>query len=243
MQTELSLLRKLQDYDLEILEIEDNIDKIRESLDELYGLRDALLESLEAQKEQLDQTRSLMKAKQVDLEANDERLGASRAKINQVANTREYNALEKEIETLRKLRAQLEEEQLQLREAVDDFAADVKEKEAKLAGLQGQIDDEESEVGDQSADAEKRVAKLRTARDKIKKDLPKAAVRRYEFISTRRPGLVVVPARAGVCTGCNMMLPPQLFNDVQRGDRILQCPNCQRIIFHEDEAERAAAEG
>jgi predicted nucleic acid-binding Zn-ribbon protein len=66
-------------------------------------------------------------------------------------------------------------------------------------------------------------------------------VRRYEFISGRRPGRAVVPAREGRCTGCNMMLPPQLFNELQLNTKILQCTNCQRVLYFETEEEQKRA--
>lgn len=242
MQNEIALLRKLQEHDLRILEMDQRTDGLRDSLEELYALRDSLVGSLEQQKAQLEETRSLMRNKQVDLEANEERYNSSKSKINQITNSREYAALEKEIEALRKLRAQLEEEHDSLKEAVNDFSADVAEKEAKAAEVTSQIAEEEALVDREASATEKEIGKIEAERDKLKRDLPKALVRRYEFISSRRPGRVIVPAREGVCTGCNMMLPPQLYNEVQQAQRMQQCPSCQRILYFEDEAERAAAE-
>ena len=62
---------------------------------------------------------------------------------------------------------------------------------------------------------------------------------RPEFIAGRRPGKAVVAAHQGMCTGCNMMLPPQLYNELQLDLKILQCTTCQRILFYESEEDRA----
>jgi predicted nucleic acid-binding Zn-ribbon protein len=35
----------------------------------------------------------------------------------------------------------------------------------------------------------------------------------------------------GICGGCHIRIPPQSFNELQKGKQILGCPNCQRIIF------------
>jgi predicted nucleic acid-binding Zn-ribbon protein len=37
-----------------------------------------------------------------------------------------------------------------------------------------------------------------------------------------------------------MKLPPQLYNELQRGDSVLTCPMCRRILFWETLAERTA---
>jgi predicted nucleic acid-binding Zn-ribbon protein len=55
---------------------------------------------------------------------------------------------------------------------------------------------------------------------------------KYDAIRRRR-GFAVVPAQRGVCMGCNMALPPQLFNTLQRGESIEYCPSCHRIVYFE----------
>ena len=44
-------------------------------------------------------------------------------------------------------------------------------------------------------------------------------------------GIGLVSVIEGNCQGCNMKLPPQLYNVLQRGNSIEQCPSCLRIIF------------
>jgi predicted nucleic acid-binding Zn-ribbon protein len=44
-------------------------------------------------------------------------------------------------------------------------------------------------------------------------------------------GLAVVPVKDAVCHGCNVNLPPQLYNELFRCDSLRFCPNCQRIIY------------
>jgi predicted nucleic acid-binding Zn-ribbon protein len=44
--------------------------------------------------------------------------------------------------------------------------------------------------------------------------------------------MVVEVQDNGVCTGCQMALPPQLFIQVQKVDELHQCPQCHRYVFH-----------
>jgi hypothetical protein len=46
--------------------------------------------------------------------------------------------------------------------------------------------------------------------------------------------LAVVSVRNGTCQGCNMNIPPQLYNVLQRGQTIETCPSCHRIIYWEE---------
>lgn len=231
MDAQLNLLRKLQEYDLEIQSIVQKNDQLRDELDEQVAIAERLSEQLEGQKSKLDEARSLMRDKEMELTENMERYNDSKAKLNAVANTKQYNALEKEMDTLKKIRAQLEEERDTLAENIEGYEEDVKDKESKSQQMQALIDEERSEIEKATKDTDKRAKELEKERNKLRTDLPKRLVRRYEFILSRRPGAAVVPCVEGVCTGCNMTVPPQLFNELQRAQDIHQCPNCQRILY------------
>jgi predicted nucleic acid-binding Zn-ribbon protein len=231
VQDQIVLLRDLQEFDLQIEEIQNKTGVLREALDELTAIHSTLHGSLEAQRAQLGETRALMRDKEIELETNEERYNQSKGKLNHVSNTREYNALEREMDALRKMRLQLEGERDSLRDAVEEFEADVSEKAEKTAGLERQIGAEEAEITKQSSGASGEIQALKNKRDKLKKDLPKRLTRRYDFIASRRPGPAVVGATEGCCSGCNMRMPPQMFNELQIGAKMIQCPTCQRILF------------
>ncbi len=61
------------------------------------------------------------------------------------------------------------------------------------------------------------------------------------MIFARRGGLAVVEVRAGTCQGCHMNVPPQLFNQIQRNEQVILCPNCQRMLYWRPEREEGAS--
>jgi predicted nucleic acid-binding Zn-ribbon protein len=44
-------------------------------------------------------------------------------------------------------------------------------------------------------------------------------------------GEAVAQGKNEVCMGCFMNIPPQLFIEVQRGDKLIKCPQCSRFLF------------
>ena len=58
---------------------------------------------------------------------------------------------------------------------------------------------------------------------------------KFERIIKSKSGLGIVPIAGGVCNGCHMILPAQYANSVRRGEGIMFCPNCSRILFVPDE--------
>jgi predicted nucleic acid-binding Zn-ribbon protein len=84
---------------------------------------------------------------------------------------------------------------------------------------------------------EKRLAVLEEQRKGLRKGIPAPLLKRYEFIRQRRNGTAIAPVQDGVCFGCHMNILPQQFIDLQKGEEILQCPHCQRILYWLEEAE------
>jgi len=83
------------------------------------------------------------------------------------------------------------------------------------------------------AEVEALIATEKARRGQLVGKVPAGLLRRYDSIREKRLGVGLVPAAEGGCSGCNMKLPPQLYNILQRADTIEQCPSCQRIVFWE----------
>jgi predicted nucleic acid-binding Zn-ribbon protein len=86
------------------------------------------------------------------------------------------------------------------------------------------------------------IGKFLARKKQVASGLEPGLVRRFEMIFERRDGIAIVPARNYSCTGCHMNISPQLFNMLQREDRVHTCPNCNRILYYEP-AENEAAGG
>ena len=50
-------------------------------------------------------------------------------------------------------------------------------------------------------------------------------------MSKQRKGLAVAEARDGGCTVCHVRMRPQMFNEVRRGETLIQCESCLRILY------------
>ncbi|HEU0265389.1 MAG TPA: C4-type zinc ribbon domain-containing protein [Geobacterales bacterium] len=42
--------------------------------------------------------------------------------------------------------------------------------------------------------------------------------------------MALAEARDGSCLGCNLNLPPQLYNSLFRYEDLVTCPHCQRVL-------------
>ena len=78
------------------------------------------------------------------------------------------------------------------------------------------------------------VANWEQKRIDLQRDVPDELLVRYERIKKRNKGVGVTSVWKAVCNGCHMNIPPQLYNELQRSDDLLSCPNCNRIMYFQD---------
>lgn len=235
MKDQLARLRELQYIDLQLDEYKTKKKEIQDRLDENRGFLNKLVEDLETQKSELEEIKNLQSQKKSDLRDLQEQHKSRKKRLAQVGSTKEYNAVEKELDVLKKSVEQTEEELLHLAEVIDSTETSIAEKEEKIDQLRDSVAEEHSDAEDQLAALEDSVAALLAREEEARSECSKRVLYKYDFIRSRRPGLAVVAAKDAHCEGCYMAVPPQLYIEIQRGESLITCPSCQRILyFYED---------
>jgi predicted nucleic acid-binding Zn-ribbon protein len=179
--------------------------------------------------------------RQRDLEG---RLGAAESKakdrrmrITRIRNDKELGLARREIELLKEETGTLETELVTVMEQVEGLSARLKELEEALAKVTGERDAEAATLRETIARLGAEIERDRAARIQLLETVDGELRRRYEMIFSRRGGLAVVEVRGGICQGCRMRVPPQLYNEIQRSVQVILCPSCQRILYWRAEAE------
>ena len=54
----------------------------------------------------------------------------------------------------------------------------------------------------------------------------------FEHVAKHRKGLAMSEARDGHCMQCHVRLRPQVYNDIRRNERLIQCESCSRILYY-----------
>ena len=98
--------------------------------------------------------------------------------------------------------------------------------------------DEQAKVKQQELEA------ARAENERLLKELPKTTSALYKRISARiRDGVALAEARNGACMACYMSLRPQIMADVRRGEEIITCDNCNRILYYAPDKKAAQPVG
>ncbi len=195
-----------------------------ERFTEFDNQRNHVLEKLEHLNDQ---------AKRLNLEIEDDsaRIKKSKSKLMQVANAREYQAMSREMDSMEKMNRNREEVRAALSEELQLQKANLEAVEVDWTAAKDELETKQASLGSSLETWEKELDSLKLSREKAQEDVPKPVLSRYEFIRKRLPHPVIVPVTAGVCSACNISIPPQIFINLQRGDNIINCPNCQRLIY------------
>ncbi|MBX5481361.1 MAG: hypothetical protein IRZ16_05875 [Myxococcaceae bacterium] len=151
-------------------------------------------------------------------------------------STREYSALAREIDIARKANATMQEEIIALGKQLNEAREAVKAKEAEVQAHLARLSESVSALKAKMSESESVVADLNKKREEAAQKVDPTLLRRYDTIRKKRmPAMVAVVA--GRCKGCNMNIPPQLYNTLVATRGVDVCPSCHRIIHAEEALE------
>jgi uncharacterized protein len=239
---ELHKLLDLHELDKELHEITQNLDRLPQELrdkdqemETLEGERASLVQEMETLRGQLRE----MEAEVTDLE---EAIKTSRSRLMDINKELEMKAMLKEIAFREDQRDQKETRVLELLDQVEAKNQLIADKQQVLAAIKQDYDLRSAEIAGQVEKLEVQRLALVVKREALRGGLPAPLLKRYEFILTRRNGSAISEVRAGVCQGCHLNILPQQYIDLQKGEEIIQCPHCQRILYWLGEEEEEGTE-
>jgi predicted nucleic acid-binding Zn-ribbon protein len=236
---ELSQLIDLHELDKEIAQVDQQLNHLPKELEALAQQLESRQSELATKLQELEELQKQRREAEAEVEDLEEGIKESRKRLLTIKKDLEYKAMLKEIGFKEDQRDHKETRVLELLEAIEAHTGLTGELEQEIEAERNALSQQETEVAAQVAKLGEERAKLETKRVGLRQGLPAALLKRYEFINQRRNGGAVAEVRHGVCTGCHMNILPQQFIDLQKGEEILQCPHCQRILYWlgEEEAE------
>jgi predicted nucleic acid-binding Zn-ribbon protein len=244
-QRQIEQLVMLQQVDGEIIALRSELENAPMEIQGLEKKYQDMEASRDIVKEKLGYLTDQLKRLENDMEEDHVRLKKSKSKMMMVGNSKEYHAMVREMDSLEKLNRSRDEEKAAFAEELERQTGADQEISGQVETVRAELEVARAGLADRMAAAEKRLAELGALRKEACKVLPPPILSRYEFIRSRLANPVIVSVDQGVCSGCNISIPPQAYIELQKGQQILSCPNCQRLIYwiqHIPGAEKPAEE-
>jgi predicted nucleic acid-binding Zn-ribbon protein len=231
---QLVALAKIADIDAEALRTETELRDIPARIEALQGDVKKLGELLAAEKNNLADADRLLTAADGELKNQNDALAKSKQKGAKARNMREADAVERELETIRRMMKERETERETLKEAIGKRRASVEKHEKEFSEL-------ESYAAEEKKKADVKLGELRAALEKVLSGraahatkVPSDVLRRYDMIRSKRQGIGVAAIKDGTCGGCFVVLTPQQVIAISRAEEFAQCPRCQRILYSKE---------
>lgn len=231
VQEQMQLLRELQGLDHELGHVRQGRQKLETELTALGADQDriqAMVDSLVADLEKLQaERRELAQA----LAQEQDNVSKAEGRLPSIKTQKEYVAVLKEIDTAKKMNKEIHD-RIQAKDGeIAGLSQDREEKDAELTAISEKVSGRRAEIEAALAEYDQTLAAKAAQRESLLGQVPVPVRKRYEMLLDRRAGLAVVEARRGTCLGCNMHLPPQLFNSLFTTREIQSCPHCNRLLF------------
>jgi uncharacterized protein len=231
MQEQLNLLIQLQQIDKSIQELllasEDNPRKLKQVEQEIQEVQETLKAFVHEMEELKKQRKSLEK----EIEAYDQKIKKSQVKLMEVKTNKEYRAMLTETDDLKKGKSGKEDLLLEFLEKLEEGTQKEKvlKKTVEVKTSEGQLKKDQLEKERQAY--EKEFSEINRKREDLTSRIDSPLLKQYEFLKDRLKGVAVAEVKDATCLSCHMQIPPQLYNELHRKDKIIPCPSCLRILY------------
>jgi predicted nucleic acid-binding Zn-ribbon protein len=187
---------------------------------------------LEADKGALAANQRDRKKMDGDIQANQGKISKLRDQMLAAKNNEQYRAFQHEIEFCEKEIRKCEDRILELMGQSEALDKNVKAAEAALKQEKAAVEAEKNEARQRTAKDQAALKELFEERKGIVASLDPGLVNNYERIKKTRGGIAIAEAIDGRCSRCYISLRPQFFQELKRGDKVMTCESCNRILYY-----------
>lgn len=231
MQEKLRILKNLQDLDQGLNDVRRQLTVLEDEAEELTservrveGMVATLANDLAGLEGELTELDCALLVEQDNVVKAEGRLPA-------IKTQKEYVAVLKEIDTAKKVNKEIQDRIKHKNDEIAALAAEKAEKDGELAAVSARTAERCALITAQINEIKAQTSAREIERKELFAKLPVTLGKRYQVLIERRHGVAVVLAQKGACTGCNMLLPPQLFNNLYTTQEIISCPLCSRLLY------------
>jgi hypothetical protein len=229
---QIEILIKLQKIETEAVSLKSTQNDVSKKLETLDNSLNEFKQNIKDQESTLDALRKKYRDYESSSQMNLDREKKTKEKLRAVKTNREYQSLLKEIEDVKAKNSDIEDEMIECLDRMEYVEKVIITKKDEYTQLKNQVDNEKENIIQKAEESKKKLEKLNAEMDVVTRKIDPTLLKKYLTIKEEyKSGLAVVPVQNAICRGCNVNLPPQLYNELHRCDELRYCPNCQRIIY------------
>ena len=232
MNPDTHLVNKLQTLDQQISVLEKEIAALPKHVAQIEKTLDGHLRRLDADRAALAANQKDRKKLEGDIQVQEQKISKLRDQMNGAKTNEQYRAFQNEIAYHQQEIRKAEDKILDLMAASEPLEAAVNAAEIALKKEKSDVEAEKQRARERTADDQRQLEKIRADRAALVAQIKPALYTQYERIRKKWNGHAVAEVHEGRCAACFITLRPQHYQDLRRGDQILTCESCGRILFY-----------
>ncbi|CAB1059616.1 hypothetical protein D1BOALGB6SA_4378 [Olavius sp. associated proteobacterium Delta 1] len=237
---QIDTLVKVQQIEIEAAKLNAYLKKLPARISSLEQQLEEFIQSVEDDEAAIEGFNKQYRALEADVQLNLSKIQKSQEKLRSVKTNKEYQSSLKEIDDIQAANSKLEDEMLELLEKIETAEAAIKDRRQHYAEIVDESNRQKESIERDAARHEENLVELESRRVAIAAQLDAGLLKLFRQVKAKQGDLVaIVAVQDAVCQGCNMNIPPQVYNELQRCDSLKYCPSCFRIIYWQDQDERS----
>jgi predicted nucleic acid-binding Zn-ribbon protein len=237
---QIDTLVKVQQIEIEAGKLKAYLKAVPARISNLEQELEAFIRSVADDEAAIEELNKQYRAFESDVQLNLSKIRKSQEKLRAVKTNKEYQSSLKEIDDLKAVNSRLEDEMLALLEKIETAEKAIKDRKLHYKQIVEESKQDKASIERDAEQREKNLVELDSKRVAVAAELDDGLLKIYNQVKAKQANLVAIAAvRDAVCQGCNMNIPPQVYNELQRCDSLRYCPSCFRIIYWQDQDERS----
>jgi len=223
-------LIRLQELDSMISQYRRELNTVPEKLQEAGSEYLSIKASIDVKMTHLEQMNKERLSLEHDVKDFAEKIKEREARLYTIKTQKEYQAAVREVGLVKKENKDREDRILKLMEEGEKLSQEitqlknsVTDKEATFQKIEGDFKAREEEL-------KKGIAEIEVQRPPLVEKVAPALLKKYQAVRERYAD-AVVGVEKGICQGCHMNIPPQIFNEMLKAGELKNCPRCFRLIY------------
>lgn len=166
-----------------------------------------------------------------EIQISDQKISKLKSQMMEAKTNDQYRAFQHEIDFCQQEIRKHEDRILDLMTESDPLEKAVKAAEASLAGEKKEVEAEKTTARERTAADQKEIDSLMVERKQILAGMTPGVASEYERIRKGRAGVAIAEVVQGRCSKCNIQLRPQFLQELKRGDKVMICESCKRMLY------------
>ena len=225
-------LYRLQQVDSQIDQIQARLKTIQQMLENDEELRGAK-ERFSLADGEYKAAERVLKLSEADVEKQRIKLEQTEASLygGKVHNPKELQDLQRDVASLKRHLATLEERQLEAMIAVETAENELQIAKTDLERVQVNLIEQNRDLAQESERLRKNLERLHSERQAVVTDIAGQALSVYDQLRKQKRGLAITTIAENACEACGTTLTASQQQNARSAIHLFHCPTCGRILY------------